>query len=117
MHFLMIFSVAVVIAAIVVAIGWYGAKRRIDEFSRTTLTITPDKLVWNSSLGRSELDLHDITTLSIRNVRGGVRSVALTRSGGRQTTLEGYADMDVIAKTIADNAKCEVSITNSWLNI
>lgn len=117
MHFLMVFSVAVVIAAIVVAIGWYGARRRIDEFSRTTLTITADKLIWNSSLGKSELDLDNITAVSIRKVRGAARSVTLIRHTGGKNLLEGYADMDVIAKRIAANTQCEATITNTWLNI
>jgi hypothetical protein len=117
MHFLMVFSVAVVIAAVVVSIGWYGARRRIDDFSRTTLTITADKLIWNSSLGQSELNLDGITNLSVRKVRGAVRSVVLSRSGGGQTTLEGYADMDVIAKRLCDNVTCEITSTNTLFSI
>lgn len=117
MHFLMVFSVAMLIAAIVVSIGWYGAKRRIDEFSRTILTIASDKLVWNSSLGQSELELGDIVAISIRKVRGSVRSVSLTRSTGARTLLEGYADMDVIAEKLTNNVSCDVTTTNTWLSI
>lgn len=117
MHFLMVFSVALVIAAIVVSIGWYGAKRRIDEFSRTMLTITPGKLVWNSSLGRSELQLTEITAIMIQKVRGRVRSVSVTRSTGGRTILEGYADMDVIAEKLSSNVSCDVATTNTWFSI
>ena len=116
-HFLMVFSVATLIAAIVVSIGWYGAKRRIDEFSRTMLTITPDKLVWNSSLGRSELALGDIEAVLIRKVRGSVRSVSLTRGTGASTLLEGYADMDIIAENLTSRLSCDVTTTNTWFSI
>jgi len=117
MHFLMVLSVAMAIAAIVVSIGWYGAKRRIDEFSRTMLTITPGELVWNSSLGRSELKLTDITAISIQKVRGSVRSVSLSRSTGGRMLLEGYADMDVIAEKLSSNVSCDVATTNTWFSI
>jgi hypothetical protein len=117
LHFLMVFAVAMVIAAIVVSIGWYGAKRRIDEFSRTTLTITPGELVWNSSLGRSELALNDIETVTIQKVRGRVRSVSLLRSTGGRTQLEGYAGMDVIAEKLSSNVSCDVETTNTWFSI
>ena len=116
-HFLMVFSVAIVIAAIVVSIGWYGAKRRIDEFSRTMLTITLGQLVWKSSLGRTELAMHDIAAVTIQKVRGKVRSVSLARSTGGRTLLEGYADMDVIAKKITSNVSCKVASTNTWFSI
>ncbi|MGI9204443.1 MAG: hypothetical protein ACR2Q3_10560 [Woeseiaceae bacterium] len=117
MHFLMVFSVAAVIATIVVSIGWYGAKRRIDEFSRTVLTITPDRLVWNSSLGQSELELGDIDAVSIIKVRGSVRSVSLVRSTGVRTLLEGYADMDVIAEKLSNYVNCDAVSTNAWFSI
>lgn len=116
-HFLMVFAIASLIAAIVVSIGWYGAKRRIDEFSRTMLTITPEKLVWNSSLGRSELELADIVAVSIRKVRGHVRSVLLTRNAGANTVLEGYVNMDVIAHMLTSNVSCDVTTTNTWFSI
>ena len=116
MHFLMVFSVALGIAAAVVSISWYGAKRRIDEFSRTTLMFAGDGLVWESALGRSELKLSDVTAVSIQKTRGAVRSIALTRTG-TTTTLEGYNSMEVIAGWLEERLICPISTTNSWLSI
>lgn len=117
LHFLMIFAMASGLAAVVVSISWYGAKRRIDEFSRMTLKITADHLTWISSLGETVIPCAEVTSISIHKVRGVVRTVTLVWRGGRRSTIEGFEMMDTIADQLAQIQNAEIDIVNNFLSI
>ena len=117
MHFLMVFSVALCLAAAVVTISRYGAKRRIAEFSKTRLKITEKEIQWSSTLGETVLPFAEIDGLRIHKVRGDVRSITLTRNGGGQTVLEGYDSMNDIATRISAGVSTEADSSNSWFGL
>ena len=115
MHFLMVFSVASCLAGAVVSISWYGARRRIAEFSKTRLTVEEAQLVWTSPLGETVLPFADIAKVDVQKVRGDVRSIHIMRRKGGQMILEGYESMDEIAATIAAMINGEVNLSDSWI--
>ncbi len=117
MHFLMIFAMASGLAAVVVSISWYGAKRRIAEFSRMTLKVAADHLTWVSSLGETVIPFAEVTSISINKVRGVVRTVTLIRRDGRKYTIEGFQKMGTIADQLAQIKKAEITSANNWLSI
>ncbi len=117
MHFLMIFAMASGLAAVVVSISWYGAKRRIDELSRMTLKVAADHLTWDSSLGETVIPFADVTAISINKVRGAVRTVTLMRRDGRKYTIEYFQKMDTIADQLAQIKNAEIVTVNNWLSI
>lgn len=117
LHFLMIFAMASGLAAVVVSISWYGAKRRIDEFSRMTLTVGADRLTWVSSLGETAIPFAEVTSISINKVRGVVRTVTLTRRDGRESTIEGFEKMESIAGQLTQIQNAEIAVVNNWFSI
>ena len=117
MHFLMIFAMACGLAAVVVSISWYGAKRRIDEFSRMTLEIASDHLTWASSLGETKIPFAEVKSVSISKVRGVARAVTVSRRDGKASTIEGFEKMDAIADHLAQIDEAEIDVVNNWLSI
>lgn len=117
MHFLMTFTVATGIAAVIVSVSWYGAKRRIAEFSRTRLSIVDGKIVWTTGTRKTELSLDDVTKIDVQDTRGSVRSIVLRRAGGSQTTLEGYDRMDDLLEGLCRQSDVEVIRTSRWLGL
>lgn len=117
MHFLMIFAMATGLASVVVSISWYGAKRRIDEFSSMTLTVAADHLSWVSALGETVIPFTEVASISINKVRGVVRTVTVKRQDGRESTIEGFEMMDTISEQLAQIQNAEISVANNWLSI
>jgi hypothetical protein len=115
MHFLMTFAVATGIGAVVASIGWYGAQRRIDEFSRTRLTIEPGKIVWTIGTRRTELNLNEVKQIDVLKIRGTVRSIILYRAGATRTILEGYGRMNDLLERLCQYSDAEVKHTSRWL--
>lgn len=117
MHFLMTFTIATIIAAVVVSVSRNGAKRRIAEFSRTSLVVADGEIVWTSGSRRTELNLADITKIDVQDTRGSVRTIVLSREGGVRTTLEGYERMnDLLARIIA-HTDVKVTRSSRWLGL
>lgn len=117
MHFLMVFTVAIILAAAVVSISWYGAKRRIADFSHTILDVKPDRLIWHSPLGESELPYDEIAALTIRKVRKYVRGIDIVKVDGRKVSIEGFQSMDAIARKLVDGVDCNVTTNSGWPSI
>ena len=117
MHFLMTLTVSTVIGAIIVSVSWHGAKRRIDEFSRTRLEVVDGKIVWIRGASRTELDLQEVTKIDVQETRRKVRMIELRRAGGVTTTLEGYERMNELLDNICQQINAEVARTNHWLGI
>jgi len=117
MHFLMIFAMASGLAAVVVSISWYGAKRRIDDFSHTTLAMAADHFTWMSSYGENKILFAEISSVSISKVRGAIRVVSVVGRDGRETRIEGFEKMDVIAERFGQIDTAKIQSTNSWLSI
>ena len=117
MHFLMTFTVATIIAAVIVSVSWNGAKRRIAEFSRTSLAVADGEIVWTSGSRRTELDLADITKIDVQDTRGSVRSIVLSREGGVRTSLEGYERMEDLLARILAHTDAEVIRSSRWLSL
>ena len=99
-HFLITFLIGVVCAAVVVSISWNAAKRRLADFSKTSLTIGDGKLILMSGMGRSDLDLGAVTSVIVRQNRNTVRSVVLKFSDGRRVELQGYSEMNALLSTL-----------------
>jgi len=117
MHFILTFSIAIVFAAIVVSISRAGAKRRVADFTKTTLTVSAGKLIWKSTLGRSELSLEDVAHIVVRQKRDSVRSITLVRADGNRTTLEGYANMNLLLEKLQQNGNARIDRIRVWLNV
>ncbi len=117
MHFLMIFAMASGLAAVVVSISWYGAKRRIDDFSQTTLTIAADHFTWLSSYGEQKTPFAEISSVSISKVRGEIRIVSVVSRDGRETRIEGFEKMDEIAERFSLISTAKIQSTSNWLSI
>jgi len=116
-HFILTFLIALIFAAIVVSISWAGAKRRIVDFTKTTLTVSDGKLIWRSTLGRSELSLEDITRIVVHQKKDSVRSIALVRADGNRTMLEGYANMNLLLEQVQQNGNATVDRIRVWLHV
>jgi hypothetical protein len=99
-HFLITFLIGVICAAVVVSISWNAAKRRIAEFSNTSVTIDDGKLILMSGMGQSDLDLGTVTAVIVRQNRHSVRSVVLNFSDGRRVELQGYSEMNALLSTL-----------------
>ena len=117
MHFLMTFTVAAVIGAVIVAVSWSGAKRRIAEFSRVRLSIVAGKIIWVTGSRQTELDLHEVTKIDVQETRREVRMISLSRVGGATTTLEGYDRMNELLDDICQQIDVDVNRTTRWLGI
>jgi len=117
MHFLMTFTVATGIAAVIVSISWHGAKRRIAEFSRTELSIVDGSLVWTMGSRRTELKLADVTRIDVQESGDSVRSIVLTRAGGARTSLEGYERMNEMLEILRQHSDVEITRTSRWLGL
>jgi len=117
MHFLMTFAVATGIAAVVVSISWYGAQRRIAEFSRTRLSIEDGRMVWAVGTRRTELNLDEVTKIDVSEIRGTVRNIVLHRAGGMRTTLEGYGNMNEMLSRLRRYSQADVVRTSRWLGL
>ncbi|MDA0679403.1 MAG: hypothetical protein O2880_03605 [Proteobacteria bacterium] len=117
MHLLMTFVIASGIAAVIVSIGWYGAKRRIAEFSHIILTVTENRLVWSTGARRTELNLDDVTMIDVQETRGSIRSIILRRSGSTNTTLEGYERMDDLLERICDVSSAAMTRSSRWFDL
>lgn len=117
MHFLMTFTVAAIIGAVIVSVSWNGAKRRIAEFSRTSLAVVDGKIVWTAGSRRTELDLVDVIRIDVQDTRGSVRTIVLSREGGVRTTLEGYERMDDLLARILKHTDAEVIRSSRWLGL
>lgn len=117
MHLLMTFVIASGIAGVIVSIGWYGAKRRITEFSHIILTITDNRLVWSTGASRTEFNLDQVTMIDVQNIRGSVRSIVLRRSDGTKRTLEGYERMDDLLQRICNASSADVTRSSRWLDL
>ena len=117
MHFLMTFSVATGIAAVIVSVSWHGAKRRIAEFSRTELSIVDGNVVWTTGSRRTELELADVTKIDVQESGGLVRSIVLRRAGGARTTLEGYERMNDLLGILRQHSDAEITRTSRWLGL
>lgn len=116
-HLLMTMTVASVIGAIIVSVSWHGAKRRIAEFSRTSLSIADGRIVWTTGNRQTELALAEITRIDVQGSRKAVRTITLRRSGGSTTMLEGYARMDDLLHLLSQQVDVEVTRTGKWLGI
>jgi hypothetical protein len=99
-HFLITFLIGVVCAAVVVSISWNAAKRRLADFSKTSLAIGDGKLILMSGMGQSDLDLGAVTSVIVRQNRNTVRSVVLKFSDGRRVELQGYSEMNALLSTL-----------------
>lgn len=117
MHFLMTFAVATGIGAVVVSIGWYGAQRRIAEFSRTRLSIEDGRMVWTFGARKTELNLDEVKKIDVAETRGSVRSIVLYRAGGMRTTLEGYGHMNEMLDRLCQYSQAEVVRTSRWMGL
>lgn len=117
MHLMMTLTVATVIAAIVVSISWYGTKRRIAEFSLTTLALEDGNIVWTIGTRRTELSLKEVTKIDVQETRGTVRAIVLSRAGGTRTTLEGYERMNDLLDCLCRHTDAEITRTARWLSI
>ena len=115
MHFLMTFTVASGISAVVVSISWSGAKRRIAEFSQTTLTINDGKIVWMIGSRRTELSLNEVTKIDVQELRGNVRTITLIRAGGARTMLEGYERMNDLLDRLCQHTDAELTRASRWM--
>lgn len=104
MHFLMTLCVGIGFAAAVVSIGWYGAKRTISEYSRTSLTVADGKLIWKSGAGVTALDLSEIKSVDKHERRGNVQSITLDLIDGGQKRLQGYDRMNVLFDCLSRSA-------------
>jgi hypothetical protein len=117
MHLLMTITVACVIGAVIVSVSWHGATRRIAEFSRTSLSVVNGKIVWATGNRQTELALADVTRIDVHGSRKEVRTIALRRSDGSTTTLEGYARMDDLLQLLSQQTDVEVTRTIRWLGM
>jgi hypothetical protein len=117
MHFLMTFAVASGIAAVVVSMGWYGAKRRIAEFAGVSLVIADGRITWSTATRRTELDLSEVTRIDVQETRGTVRTIVLVRTGGARTTLEGYERMNDLLDGICKYSAVDIVRTSRWLGL
>ena len=117
MHFLMTLTIAAVIGAVIVSVSWNGAKRRIAEFSRTRLSIVDGKIIWTTGSRQTELNLQEVTKIDVQETRSEVRTIALRRSGGTTTTLEGYERMNELLDRLCQQVDVEVTRTVRWLGI
>lgn len=117
MHFLMTLTIAAVIGAVIVSVSWNGAKRRIAEFSRTRLSIVDGKIIWTTGSRQTELNLQEVTKIDVQETRSEVRTIALRRSGGTTTTLEGYERMNELLDRLRQQVDVEVTRTVRWLGI
>lgn len=117
LHFLMTFTVALVIGAVIVSVSWHGARRRIAEFSRTSLSVTDGKIVWTTGSRRTELSLGEVTKIDAQGSRNSVRSIVLWRAGGTRTTLEGYERMNDLLELLRRQADVEITRSIRWLGI
>ncbi len=117
MHFLITFIIGVVCAGVVVSISWHAASRRIDELSKTSLTVGDGKLEWTSGMGQSDLDLETVTSVVVQKRRGFVRSLALTFSNGRSVELEGLEDMEDLLNCLASQIRSELFETKKWFQV
>jgi len=117
MHFLMTFAVATGVAAIVVSMGWAGAKRRIAEFAAIRLSVEGGKIVWSTASRRTELDLHDVTKIEVLEIRGAVRTITLVRTNRARTTLEGYERMSELVDEVCAQTDVEVVRISRWMGL
>lgn len=117
LHFLMTVIVAAIIAAVIVSVSWNGAKRRIAEFSRTHLSIVDRKIIWTTGNRQTELNLQEVTKIDVQETRSEVRTIALLRSGGTTTTLEGYERMNELLDELCQQVDVKVIRTKRWLGI
>ena len=117
MHFLMTFTIATGIAAVIVSVSWHGAKRRIAEFSRTELSIADGNVVWTTGSRQTELMLSDVTKIDVQESGGSVRSIILRRAGGARTMLEGYERMNDLLEILRQHSDAEITRTSRWLGL
>jgi hypothetical protein len=117
MHFLITFTIGVVCAAVVVSISWHAAKRRISELSKTSLTIGDGKLVWTSSIGKSDLDLSTVASVVVRQSRKSIRSLTLIFRDRRRVDLEGLEDMDELLESLHSQMGAELFETKKWFQM
>ena len=117
MHFLITFTIGVVCAGVVVSISWQAAKKRIAELSRTSLAIGEGKLVWTTSMGKSNLDLEAVTAVVIQRNRGSVRLLTLTFSDGHRVELDGLEDMEGLLNCLNTQIRSELFETKKWFQI
>lgn len=114
MHFLMTFAVAAGIAAVVVSMGWSGAKRRIAESSAVRLSVENGKMVWTTGSRQTDLDLGEVTRIDVLETRGTVRSIVLVRANAARTTLEGYDSMNDLLDLLCQQSDAKLSRTSRW---
>lgn len=103
LHFLMVFSIAILFSAAVVGIGLHGARRQVAEYRRSRLLVGDNSLVWETGGGRTELPLSEIVRTSVYRSRGRVRRIDLHLSDGTQRRLEAYEDMDLLFDLLPPN--------------
>ena len=116
-HFIMTLTVASVIAAVIVSVSWHGARRRIAEFSKTSLSVVGGKIVWATGSRRTELNLDEVRKINAQGSRDLVRTIVLWRVDGTQTTLEGYERMNDLLELLRQQADVEITRTTRWLGI
>jgi hypothetical protein len=102
---------------VVVGISRAGANRRIEDLSRTTLSLLESKLVWHSPVGDSTMALRRISKVTVRQRRGRVRSIVLQQRDGKRVVLEGYERMDVLAQGILKHFQPGDVHYQRWLHI
>lgn len=103
LHFLMVFSIAILFSAAVVSIGLHGARRQIAEYRKSRLVLSDSSLVWETGGGRTELALNRISRVAAARSRGHVRRIDLHLVDGTQKQLEAYEDMEALYDMLARN--------------
>jgi len=104
MHFLMTISIGIIFAAAVVSVSWYGAKKTIAEYGKSSLTIRNNRLIWKTGTGVTELDLESVEAVTKKESRGDVQSITLRLADGGIRTLEGYDRMNVLFESLANRS-------------
>jgi hypothetical protein len=92
-HFLLVMSIAVLLCAIVVAIGLAGASAQMRHAASTSLTIERDRLVWVSDAGTVETRFDEIENIKAFRRREIVHRVVVTLASGAEKRVEGLDDM------------------------
>jgi hypothetical protein len=103
MHFLMVFSVAILFSAAVVSIGLQGARRQVEAYRKSRLTVNEDTLIWTTGATQTTLERSAITRVTAQKSWGRVRVVELCFADGPSRKLEAYDDMDGLFELLRDN--------------
>jgi hypothetical protein len=113
-HFLLTFGIGIICAAVIVLISSAAARKRAEAMSRVTLSVGDGNLVWESPIGKSELYLRNVTEIAIRERRGRVRVVTLKSDDGTQSRLEGYENMDELARNLSRQSNPDCTVKRGW---